>query len=406
VRSEKQIRVSRGALATVRYPDETSEDAKEVRVRNPAEETSLTTIASADSEKALAENSFLLIARKSEVFKSVARSGDLDFPGESHALNLVRAPKLCEVSARMPTRQGSIRLFQLFGITVFLHWSWFFIALYEIQARSHEYGSYTWNALEYIALFLIVLTHEFGHALACRSVGGRADQIVLWPLGGVAYVSPPMRPGAVLWSIVAGPLVNVILFPIFYALLSLGRVNGWYDSAPNLYSFIGAIFFINTVLLVFNLLPIYPLDGGKILWSLLWFIFGKSRSLMIATVIGVIAILGLIPFIISQHQIWLYIIAAFILFNCWTGWAQARAMARVENAPRRSGYACPACKASPRVGTFWGCGRCRQGFDIFETHGVCPHCGAQFTSVACTECGSLRPIDEWVETSGAPPKIS
>ena len=61
---------------------------------------------------------------------------------------------------------------------------------------------------------LIVLIHEFGHQLACRSVGGQTHDIVLWPLGGVAYVSPPQRPGAQLWSIAAGPLVNVILFPI------------------------------------------------------------------------------------------------------------------------------------------------------------------------------------------------
>ena len=68
--------------------------------------------------------------------------------------------------------------------------------------------------LEYLALFVIVLLHEFGHALACRQVGGQADQIVLWPLGGVAYVAPPPRPGATLWSIAAGPLVNVVLVPV------------------------------------------------------------------------------------------------------------------------------------------------------------------------------------------------
>ena len=56
--------------------------------------------------------------------------------------------------------------------------------------------------------------HEFGHALACRQVGGSANQIILWPLGGVAYVNPPQRPGATLWSIAAGPLVNVALLPV------------------------------------------------------------------------------------------------------------------------------------------------------------------------------------------------
>src|SRR5215467_3925615 len=109
----------------------------------------------------------------------------------------------------MPTNRGSIRIFRLFGIDVYLHWSWFLIVLFAVQTRAHAYGqSYGWNVLETLSLFGIVLMHEFGHALACRQVGGKADQIVLWPLGGVAYVAPPPRPGATLWSIAAGPLVN------------------------------------------------------------------------------------------------------------------------------------------------------------------------------------------------------
>jgi Zn-dependent protease len=88
------------------------------------------------------------------------------------------------------------------------------VAYYEINQRSGRYTSLTWNVLEYLALLLIVLLHEFGHSLACRQVGGQADRIVLWPLGGVAYVQPPQRPGATLWSIAAGPLVNVALIPV------------------------------------------------------------------------------------------------------------------------------------------------------------------------------------------------
>ena len=116
----------------------------------------------------------------------------------------------------MPTgSQGSIRLFRFSGIDVFLHWSWFLVAFYEIQRGGiGHYSSVTWAVLEYLALFLIVTLHEFGHALACRQVGGQANQIVLWPLGGVAYVNPPQRPGATLWCIAAGPLVNVVLAPI------------------------------------------------------------------------------------------------------------------------------------------------------------------------------------------------
>src|SRR6185369_8768093 len=186
----------------------------------------------------------------------------------------------------LPTRQGSIRLFRLAGIDVFLHWSWVLVALYQIQRRAKGYPSVLWPAMEYLALFGIVLMHEFGHALACRSVGGQANQIVLWPLGGVAYVAPPPRPGATLWSIAAGPLVNVVLLPILTVLRVLSRSLGWAESMPDAHALLRAVWLINLVLLLFNLLPIYPLDGGQILRSLLWFVLGRARSLMVAVIIG------------------------------------------------------------------------------------------------------------------------
>src|SRR5579871_4564293 len=138
----------------------------------------------------------------------------------------------------MPARRGSFHLFRFSGIDVFLHWSWFLVAVYEIQTRSGSYSSITWNIAEYVALFLIVMLHEFGHALACRQVGGRANQIVLWPLGGVAYVDPPQRPGATLWSIAAGPLVNVALTPIFCAAWFFAHIAGWEGHFPNAYQFL------------------------------------------------------------------------------------------------------------------------------------------------------------------------
>src|SRR2546425_546998 len=158
-----------------------------------------------------------------------------------------------------PTRQGSFHLFRFAGIDIYLHWSWFVVAYFSIQMRGHAYSSWTWNVLEYLSLFAIVLMHECGHALACRQVGGRADQIVLWPLGGVAYVDPPPRPGATLWSIAAGPLVNVVLMPLL--LIALFAADNWIDSAPNVLRFVQALTYINAGLLIFNLLPIYPLDG-------------------------------------------------------------------------------------------------------------------------------------------------
>src|SRR5437879_1634873 len=185
----------------------------------------------------------------------------------------------------LPTRQGSIRLFRFAGIDVYLHWSWFVIALIEVN-RSREYSSLVWNVLEYVTLFGIVLMHEFGHALACRQVGGKADQIILWPLGGVAYVAPPPRPGATLWSIAAGPLVNLVLAPILTIIFVAVQQTSIAKAHPDFYYFLRSICIINFALLIFNLLPIYPLDGGQILRSLLWFVFGRARSLMITTIVG------------------------------------------------------------------------------------------------------------------------
>ena len=298
-----------------------------------------------------------------------------------------------------PTRQGSFRLFRFAGIDVFLHWSWFLIALYQINYRRAHYSSLTWNALEYLSLFLIVLLHEFGHSLACRSVCGQANQIVLWPLGGVAYVSPPNRPGATLWSIAAGPLVNVVLLPVLTVFVWMSRAQGWSETLPNLHEFLKIIWLTNAVLLGFNLLPIYPLDGGQILRALLWFVVGRAKSLLVASIIGFVGVAGIIVLAVIAKSIWIGIMAAFILLNCWGGLKQALAMVRMEKLPRHRGFACPACRTAPTVGAFWLCGRCRKPFDAFATHAACPHCGEQFAVTGCTNCGESRPFNEWAAPS-------
>jgi len=315
----------------------------------------------------------------------------------------------------MPTRSGSIRLFKLFGITVYLHWAWF-IAIWYFVSQATGYSSPIWSVLECLSLFGIVLIHEFGHQLACRSVGGQTHDIVLWPLGGVAYVSPPQRPGAQLWSIAAGPLVNVILFPLLMTLWLFGRSAGWAEANHDAYNFVFMLFLINTTLLIFNMLPIYPLDGGQILRSLLWFVFGRANSLLAASIIGFIGVAGLIILAIlnflsatdaseQRSAMWLGIMSVFILMNCWSGLMQARTMAKMAKAPRRDGFACPVCKNAPPLGAIWRCGKCRKAFDTFETQGVCPHCGTQYAATSCPECGNLRPISEWMTSTNVPPRM-
>jgi Zn-dependent protease len=290
--------------------------------------------------------------------------------------------------------QGSIRLFRILGITVFLHWSWFLVAMYEIRSGPERYSSIIWNVLEYLALFLIVLLHEFGHALACRQVGGRSEQIVLWPLGGIAYVSPPQRPGAMLWSIAAGPLVNVALMPVL-GIIVFAPV--WPESLANLAVLFFVIWKINIGILIFNLLPIYPLDGGQILRSLLWFKFGRTRSLMMAAIIGFIGMGCMLLLAFLIQDVWIGIIAVFILLNCWKALTHARALTRVAKAPRRDGFVCPNCKKLPPRGAFWICSNCQNPFDPFGTDAFCPHCRATYSTTSCPECDASAPISAWIQ---------
>jgi Zn-dependent protease len=225
--------------------------------------------------------------------------------------------------------QGTFRLFKFRGIQVYLHFSWFIIAAYQLTQRLDNYRSPVFAAYEYLALFAIVLLHEFGHALACRQTGGTADHIVLWPLGGIAFVNPPRRPGAVLWSIAAGPLVNVALVPVLAALVFFAGQAGLADSAPDTFRLIGMISGLNLLLLIFNMLPVYPLDGGQILQALLWFPLGEIRSLQIASVLGLIGavVLAAVAFLMGLMQpFWIALMSFFLISRGIAGWQYAKAM--------------------------------------------------------------------------------
>ena len=199
-----------------------------------------------------------------------------------------------------------------------------------------------------------------------------------------------------MWSLAAGPLVNVMLAPVLTVLYVVGSSAGWEDTMPNGYTFIGNICKLNYLLLVFNMLPIYPLDGGQILHSLLWFVLGRARSLMVATVIGFLGVAGLIGFALLAQSVWLGALSVFILLNCWRGLMHARVLARIAKLPHRAGFACPDCRQPPIIGPVWRCDRCFKPFDTFETQSTCPHCGAQFPVTRCPECGQAHPLSEWV----------
>lgn len=294
-------------------------------------------------------------------------------------------------------RRGSLHLFQVNGIHVYVNWTWLLAAVFIIQQRSSGRmappvgSSIAW----YLGLFGIVLLHEFGHALACKSVGGRAEQITLWPLGGIAFVDPPLRPGAVLWSIAAGPLVNVALIPVTLALWGIayfiaGPQSEWALLAETLAGTNGA-------LLVFNILPIYPLDGGQILQSLIWFITGRSMSLLIAAIIGLVGAAGIIGLGMLDFKdgFWLVFIGIFMILQSWQGVRYAKHLRGLESAPAHRGFACPWCGQAPPALFLWPCGSCGARFDIFATYGRCPNCNRGYAAVPCPFCNHPAPLERW-----------
>ncbi len=225
------------------------------------------------------------------------------------------------------TPPGTVQLFTFKGIRVFLHWSWALVAIYQINDRRGMFPNIGWDIALYLSLFLIVLLHEFGHAFGSRQVGGEANQILLWPFGGIAYVRTPPRPGAYLWGIAAGPLVNVILFPILYFLLNAHGepFNFWETFHPDdrlsvsMGLFLFQLFWINNAMLILNLLPIYPLDGGQLFRGLLWYKLGPLHSMWIAAWTGLVLGAAVAVYtLVAWESYWLAILLGLMLAQSWS----------------------------------------------------------------------------------------
>jgi Zn-dependent protease len=210
------------------------------------------------------------------------------------------------------------------GIRVRVH-IWFVIfAIFELVSSSDLLWTLQWMAL----LFMSVLLHEFGHCLACRRVGGEANEILMWPLGGLAYCSPPHRPWPEFVTVVWGPLVNVILAAASYIAmwiwfrdatpLRLNPFNPYvYFPRDPMAVLIVASFVVNYALLLFNVLMIfYPFDGGRLVQIALWTRLGYVRSMRLATSFGMAGaiVTGLVALALNKSM--LLVIAIFGFITC------------------------------------------------------------------------------------------
>jgi Zn-dependent protease len=185
------------------------------------------------------------------------------------------------------------RLFRLLGIPISLDASWLVILalltlslteMFPELMRKYYPGTvsvapyYYWimGLVAALAFFVCVLLHELGHAIVARSQGMPIRGITLFLFGGVAELGDePVSAGTEFLMAIAGPVVSVILALVLWGLALVGYHAGW---PPEVVIVLGYLGSINGLVLVFNLIPAFPLDGGRVLRSILWAATGKLRQ--------------------------------------------------------------------------------------------------------------------------------
>jgi len=208
--------------------------------------------------------------------------------------------------------RGSMPMGSLLGIRVRVHAVFLLFVGGVLLLGGGAESGYTLGlrVLSMAMWVLLVVAHEMGHCAAAHWMRGGAQELVLWPLGGLAPADPPQRPMAAFLTAAAGPLVNLMLCigsaaALYYLtptpLMRLESIHAghvwvgfnpfhpvqrfaWSWSDPAIYFW--WIFVINYTLLLFNLLPVYPSDGAQMLQAALWPLVGQFRSMLIATTAG------------------------------------------------------------------------------------------------------------------------
>lgn len=220
---------------------------------------------------------------------------------------------------------GSLQIAKIFGIPVFLHWSFgllFVYVLFSGLSRDLNAPQIIWFQLLTLATFCCVLLHEFGHALTARRYGVPTRDIVLYPIGGVARLEyMPQKPMQELVVAIAGPLVNIaiaiLLSPVFYYAVSGIQERGFpaneSDFIGDYFWFLPMLLIINVGLAIFNLIPAFPMDGGRVFRALLSSKLGRRKATRIATLLGQVLAVGMVVFgIWDTEQISFVLIGVFI----------------------------------------------------------------------------------------------
>ncbi len=218
--------------------------------------------------------------------------------------------------------------FQLFGIDVKIHWS--FVLILAWGALLYGIGPAGWlvggiyGALTFALLFVCVTLHELGHALAARRYGIGTRSILLLPIGGVANLERmPEKPTQELVIAIAGPLVNVVIAIVLLPLALLINSNGAGDllggqamvnniREPGIDNLVTFLVAMNVMLVIFNLLPAFPMDGGRVLRAFLAMAMPYRSATRAAVLVGRLMAVGFAMFGIFSGNIGLLLVAFFV----------------------------------------------------------------------------------------------
>ncbi len=214
----------------------------------------------------------------------------------------------------------SLKLGRIFGIDIKVHLTFLLILVWGAFNYGGSAGP-LYGVVVTLALFTLVLLHELGHSVAALGYGIPVRDITLLPIGGVARLERmPEKPLHELVVALAGPLVNVVLaFVLLPVVVLLAVAQGEALSLamltqPGLLGLLAFLLTANISLAVFNMIPAFPLDGGRVLRAALGFFMDYQRATQTAVIVGRVMAVGLGLVAIFTGQIFLTLIALFIFF--------------------------------------------------------------------------------------------
>jgi Zn-dependent protease/CBS domain-containing protein len=218
----------------------------------------------------------------------------------------------------------TIPIGRIFGISVDLDLSWFLliglltwmlaVSYYPVEFPGWTIGQYWLMGLvTALLLFASVLIHELGHSVVAKGYGMSVPRIVLFIFGGVSEISAePPSAAAEFWIAIVGPVVSFILAAFFWEIEPLAA------SSPQLFALVKYLAYLNLILGLFNLIPGFPLDGGRVLRALIWRFTGRyRRATAIAATTG-----RFLGFLLIFLGVWQALTGNFIsgLWTAFIGW--------------------------------------------------------------------------------------